>query len=654
MVGVSGSNPLAPTSFHRMPEITLPDGSTRSFAQPPSVAEVARAVGPRLAKDAVAGKVGGALADAGDVIDADSEVAILTAADAEGLEVIRHSCAHLLGHAMKQLWPGCKMAIGPVIENGFYYDIDLDHRIDDDDLAKIEARMEELSKSDYRVVKKRVSWDEAHRVFSERGEPYKLEILERDIARDARPGLYHHEEYIDMCRGPHVPSMKFCRHFKLMRVSGAYWRGDNRNKMLQRIYGTAWPDKKQLDAHLAQLAEAEKRDHRKLGRRLDLFHMQEEAPGMAFWHPRGWRLYQTLMQYMREAQRARGYQEVNTPEVLDFSLWERSGHADKFGDDMFSVASEGRRFALKPMNCPCHVQIFNRGLKSYRDLPLRLAEFGSCHRNELSGALHGLMRVRSFVQDDGHIFCAEEQVQDEVSDFIDFLHAVYRRLGFDQVLYRLALRPENRVGSDAEWDKAEAALAQALRAKNLEFDELPGEGAFYGPKIEFSLRDVLGRVWQCGTMQVDFSMPGRLDAHYIAEDGSKRVPVMLHRALLGSFERFIGILTEHYEGKFPAWLAPVQCVVLSISEAQAGYAARIEKMLRARGFRAESDVRNETVGHKIREHAMQRIPYLLVAGAREADGGSISVRARDGRDLGAMPPERFADMLAEETRDPRD
>jgi len=633
-----------------MPEITLPDGSTRTFAQPTSIAEIARDIGPGLGKAAVAGTVGGRLADAGDVIDADSEVAVLTAADAEGLEIIRHSCAHLLGHAMKQLWPQCKMAIGPVIENGFYYDIDLEHRIDDDDLARIERRMSELSKSNYEVVKRGVSWDEAHRVFSERDEPYKLEILERNIARDARPGLYHHQEYIDMCRGPHVPSMRFCRHFKLMRVSGAYWRGDNRNKMLQRIYGTAWPDKKQLDAHLAQLAEAEKRDHRKLGKRLDLFHMQEEAPGMVFWHPRGWRLYQALMQYMREAQLARGYWEVNTPEVLDFSLWERSGHADKFGEDMFSVSSEGRRFALKPMNCPCHVQIFNRGLKSYRDLPLRLAEFGSCHRNELSGALHGLMRVRSFVQDDGHIFCSEEQIQDEVSDFIDFLHAVYHGLGFERVLYRLALRPPNRVGTDAEWDKAEAALAQALRAKELEFEELPGEGAFYGPKIEFSLQDVIGRVWQCGTMQVDFSMPGRLGAHYIAEDGAKRVPVMLHRALLGSFERFIGILIEHYEGKFPAWLAPVQCVALSITDAQAEYVRRVEKTLREHGFRVESDLRNEKIGLKIRTHTLQRIPYLLVAGAREAGEESISVRARDGRDLGVMPLARFAEMLGKETR----
>ena len=605
-------------------------------------------IGPGLAKAALAGKVGGVLMDAGEVITGDGDLAILTARDPEGLEIIRHSCAHLLGHAIKQLWPHSKMAIGPVIENGFYYDIDLDHPISDEDLAAIEQRMTELSASNYEVVKRTVSWDEAHGAFTERGEPYKLEILNENIPRDARPGLYHHQEYVDMCRGPHVPNMGFCRHFKLMRVSGAYWRGDNRNKMLQRIYGTAWPDKKQLDAHLEQLAEAAKRDHRRLGRQLDLFHMQEEAPGMAFWHPRGWTLYQTLCQYMRGQQLARGYREINTPEVVDFSLWKRSGHADKFGDDMFALESEGRQFALKPMNCPCHVQVFNQGLKSYRDLPLRFAEFGSCHRDELSGALHGLMRVRGFVQDDGHIFCTEEQIQDEVSAFIDFLHEVYRDCGFEQVIYRLALRPDNRVGEDAEWDKAEAALARALQAKNLEWEELPGEGAFYGPKIEFSLRDVIGRVWQCGTMQVDFSMPGRLGAHYIAEDGGKRVPVMLHRALLGSFERFIGILIEHYEGKFPPWLAPVQGVLLNITDRQAKYAEEVAETLKKQGFRVESDLRNEKIGLKIREHTLQRIPYLLVAGQREAQTNSVAVRTRDGRDLGAMPVEQFAQRLAAE------
>lgn len=658
-----------------MPEITLPDGATREFAAPVSVAEVAAAIGPRLAKSMVAavagpagaagaagetgktGKTGAAgktgdagekLLDAADCIDADTELAILTAADPRGLEIIRHSCAHLLGHALKQLWPQCKMAIGPVIDDGFYYDIDLEHRITEADLASVESRMRELAKSDYAVVKEKVSWDEAHRVFSARDEPYKLEILDRDIDRGERPGLYHHLEYVDMCRGPHVPRMGLCRHFKLLRVSGAYWRGDNRNKMLQRIYGTAWPDKKQLTAHLTRLEEAARRDHRKIGKALNLFHMQEEAPGMAFWHPRGWTLYQVLMNYMRAEQRARGYREINTPEVVDFSLWKRSGHADKFGADMFSVESEGRAFALKPMNCPCHVQVFNQGLRSYRDLPLRLAEFGSCHRNELSGALHGLMRVRGFVQDDAHIFCTEEQIQDEVAAFIDFLHAVYSDLGFERVIYRLALRPDARVGSDQDWDRSEAALARALQSKGLAWEELPGEGAFYGPKIEFSLQDVIGRVWQCGTMQVDFSMPGALGAQYVAEDGSRRTPVMLHRALLGSFERLIGILIEHYEGKFPAWLAPVQAVLLSITDAQADYASAVAGDLTARGFRVESDLRNEKIGLKIREHTLQRIPYLLVAGEREAQSESIAVRTRDGRDLGAMPVGDFAGRLNRE------
>ena len=641
---------MAGATEKTMPEITLPDGSKRAYDRPVSIAEVAGDIGPGIAKAAVAGKVDGALLDASELIAEDSDLAILTARHAEGLDIIRHSCAHLLGHALKQLWPQSKMAIGPVIENGFYYDIDLDHRITDDDLAAIEQRMRELSGTHYPVIKHTVSWEEAHRTFTERGEPYKLEILDRDIRRDHRPGLYHHQEYVDMCRGPHVPNMGFCRHFKLMRVSGAYWRGDNRNKMLQRIYGTAWPDKKQLNAHLKQLAEAAKRDHRKLGKQLDLFHLQEEAPGMAFWHPRGWTLYQILRQYMRDQQHARGYWEINTPEVVDFSLWKRSGHADKFGNDMFALQSEGRQFALKPMNCPCHVQVFNQGLKSYRDLPLRLAEFGACHRNELSGALHGLMRVRGFVQDDGHIFCAEDQIQDEVSAFIEFLHEVYRDFGFDEVIYRLALRPDNRVGSDAEWDKSEAALARALESRNLDWEELPGEGAFYGPKIEFSLRDMLGRVWQCGTMQVDFSMPGLLGAHYIAEDGSRRVPVMLHRALLGSFERFIGILIEHYAGKFPPWLAPVQGVVLTITDRQADYAGEVVQILKKQGFRVESDLRNEKIGLKIREHTLQRIPYLLVAGEREAQTRSIAVRTRDGRDLGAMPVAAFAEHLAEEVR----
>ncbi len=631
-----------------MPQITLPDGSVRQYNNPTSIAEIAGDIGPGLAKAAIAGKVNDLLVDASDSISDDASIVILTSKDPEGLEIIRHSCAHLLGHAIKQIWPESKMAIGPVIDNGFYYDIDIEHRITDEDLLRLEQRMQELVATNYPVVKEEVTWQQAFDVFGQRDEPYKQEILERDIAREGRPGLYHHEEYIDMCRGPHVPAMGFCHHFKLMRVSGAYWRGDSNNKMLQRIYGTAWPDKKQLKSYLSQLAEAEKRDHRKIGKQLNLFHMQEEAPGMVFWHDKGWALYQVLEQYMRREQQLREYKEVKTPQVVDYSLWKRSGHADKFGDDMFSVESEGRDFALKPMNCPCHVQIFNQGLKSYRDLPLRLAEFGSCHRNELSGALHGLMRVRGFVQDDGHVFCTEDQIQSEVAEFIDFLHSVYHALGFEDIIYRLSTRPENRVGADADWDKAEAALAMALDAKGLPWKELPGEGAFYGPKIEFSLRDSIGRVWQCGTAQVDFSMPGRLDAQYVTEDGSRKVPVMLHRAILGSFERFIGILVEHYEGRFPAWLAPVQAVVINISEKQGEYADKVQKTLKKQGFRVDCDLRNEKIGFKIREHTLQRIPYLLVAGDREVETNTVSVRARNGDDLGAMTVDAFAGLLSKQ------
>ncbi|MEM7196565.1 MAG: threonine--tRNA ligase [Pseudomonadota bacterium] len=630
-----------------MPEITLPDGSVKSFDNPVSIAEIASDIGPGLAKATIAGAVNGIPADASDVVSEDSSVVLYTSKDPEGLDIIRHSCAHLLGHAIKQLWPDSKMAIGPVIENGFYYDVDLDHRITDDDIAALEKRMMELAKTNYPVIKKAVSWEEAYDTFRQRGEPYKLEILDDDIEKTDRPGLYHHEEYIDMCRGPHVPHMGFCHYFKLMRVSGAYWRGDNNNQMLQRIYGTAWPDKKQLKAYLRLLEEAEKRDHRKLGKQLNLFHMQEEAPGMVFWHPKGWTLYQILEQYMRKEQQIRGYRELKTPQVVDFTLWEKSGHADKFGDDMFAVQSEGRDFALKPMNCPCHVQVFNQGLKSYRDLPLRYSEFGSCHRNEMSGALHGLMRVRGFVQDDGHIFCTEDQIQDEVADFIDFLHDVYNDLGFTEVVYRLSTRPENRVGSDDDWDRAEAALAKALDDKGLPWKELPGEGAFYGPKIEFSLKDSLGRIWQCGTAQVDFSMPGRLDAAYVTEDGSKRVPVMIHRALLGSFERFVGILIEHHEGRFPVWLSPIQAVVMNITDKQEKYAADVEKTLKKQGFRVESDLRNEKIGFKIREHTLQKIPYLLVVGDREVETSTVAVRARGGEDLGAISMTELETLLSD-------
>jgi len=624
-----------------MPVITLPDGSQRSFDNPVSVFDVAADIGPGLAKATIGGRVNGERVDAHDVIDTDAELTIFTAKDDDGLEIIRHSCAHLVGHAVKQLWPEAKMAIGPTIENGFYYDIDLDHMLTDDDIAKLEAHMKALVKTQYDVVKKVVSWQEAYDTFSERAESYKLEILDRDIPKDAKPGLYHHEEYIDMCRGPHVPNMRFCEHFKLMRVSGAYWRGDSDNKMLQRIYGTAWPDKKQLKKHLQFLEEAVKRDHRKLGKKFDLFHLQEEAPGMVFWHPKGWSIYTSVEEYMRKIQRENGYQEIKTPQVVDRSLWERSGHWDKFRENMFTVESESRDYAVKPMNCPCHIQVFNQGLKSYKDLPIRLAEFGSCHRNEASGTLQGIMRVRGFVQDDAHIFCAESAIQEEVSVFTDLLYKVYDDFGFDNVIIRLSTRPEQRVGSDEVWDKAEKSLADALDAKGLEWEMLPGEGAFYGPKIEFSLKDCLNRVWQCGTIQVDFSMPGRLDAQYVAEDGSRQVPVMLHRAILGSFERFIGILIEHHEGAFPTWLAPEQAVLMNITDNQAGYIQKVEKTLQNKGFRVISDLRNEKIGFKIREHTIQKVPYLLVVGDKEMENNSLSVRTRTGEDLGSLTIDEF-------------
>ena len=628
--------------------VTLPDGSQRSFDKPISIYELALDIGPGLAKATVGGRVNGERRDACDLITEDAEVSLFTAKDEDGLEIIRHSCAHLIGHAVKQLWPDAKMAIGPTIENGFYYDIDLEHRLTDEDMAKLEKRMQELAKTDYAVVKKKVSWQEARDTFEQRGESYKTEILDEDIAKDDQPGLYHHEEYIDMCRGPHVPSMRHCQHFKLMRVSGAYWRGDQSNKMLQRIYGTAFGDKKALKQHLKMLEEAEKRDHRKLGKKYDLFHMQEEAPGMVFWHPKGWNIYKTIEGYMRQQQSLNGYQEIKTPQLVDLSLWEKSGHADKFGDDMFMLGSEDRQFAVKPMNCPCHVQVFNQGLKSYRDLPLRLAEFGSCHRNEPSGSLHGIMRVRGFVQDDAHIFCGEDAIQQEVATFIDFLHAVYEDFGFSEVIYRLSTRPEQRVGSDESWDKAEKALAEALDSKGLPWEELPGEGAFYGPKIEFSLKDCIGRVWQLGTIQVDFSMPGRLDAQYVAEDGSRQTPVMLHRAILDSFERFIGILIEHYEGNFPTWLAPTQAVIANITDKQAEYVENVADSLKNKGFRVDADLRNEKIGFKIREHTIQRVPYLLVIGDKEVETQTVAVRARSGEDLGSMSLEAFEQLLTDD------
>jgi len=630
-----------------MPVISLPDGSQREFSQAVTLMQVAEDIGPGLAKATVCGRIDGRLVDACELIEKDAQVTLITGRDPEGLEVIRHSFAHLVGHAVKQLFPEAKMAIGPVIEDGFYYDIDFPHPLNPEDLDAIEARIKELVKTDYEVIKKVTPIQEAREIFAGRGEDYKVELIDDLIAKgETQVALYHHQEYVDMCRGPHVPNTRVMRHFKLMRVSGAYWRGDASNKQLQRIYGTAWNDKKELKAYLHRLEEAEKRDHRKLAKKHNLFHTQEEAPGMVFWHPKGWTLYKTLEDYMRHQQNRHGYQEINTPQVVDMSLWHKSGHAEKFGDDMFTLKSEERDFAVKPMNCPCHVQVFNQGLKSYRDLPLRLAEFGSCHRNEPSGSLHGIMRVRGFTQDDAHIFCTQEQIQPEVSDFIDLLHQVYRDFGFDEVIYRLSTRPEKRVGSDESWDKAEKALAEALNAKDLDWEELPGEGAFYGPKIEFSLKDCIGRVWQLGTIQVDFSMPDRLDAQYVAEDGSRQVPVMLHRAILGSFERFIGILIEHYEGIFPAWLAPEQAVVMNITDNQAEYTQKVEKTLQNKGFRVISDLRNEKIGFKIREHTLQRIPYLLVVGDKEVESGSLAVRTREGKDLGVMSLEAFAEQLA--------
>ncbi len=633
-----------------MPVITLPDGSQRSFDNPVSILDVANDIGPGLAKATVAGKINGELADAVDIIDQDASLQIITARDDEGLEIIRHSCAHLIGHAIKQLYPNVKMAIGPTIDNGFYYDVDLDEALNDEALAKIEKRMLELAKTNYDVVKKTVSWQEARDAFVERGESYKIQILDENIAKDDKPGLYHHEEYVDMCRGPHVPNMRFCQHFKLMKVAGAYWRGNSDNKMLQRIYGTAWGDKKQLKAYLNRLEEAEKRDHRKIGKTLDLFHWQEEAPGMVFWHNDGWTIYTELEQFIRGKLHEYEYDEVKGPLMMDRSLWEKSGHWDKYAENMFTTESEKREYAIKPMNCPGHVQIFNQGLKSYRDLPLKMAEFGCCHRNEPSGALHGLMRVRGFTQDDAHVFCTEEQMLDEVSDCIKMVYDTYATFGFDKIAVKLSTRPEKRVGSDEIWDKSEKALADALKAADIDFTYLPGEGAFYGPKIEFTLHDCLDRAWQCGTVQLDFSMPGRLGSSYVAEDGERKVPVMIHRAILGSMERFIGILTEEFAGAFPTWLAPTQVVVANITDSQSEYVANVVAQLKAAGVRVKQDVRNEKIGFKIREHTLKKVPYLLVVGDKEKESGEVAVRTRKGVDLGTMSIANFAQHVVEDIK----
>nr|WP_136249565.1 threonine--tRNA ligase [Ningiella ruwaisensis] len=636
-----------------MPVITLPDGSQRSFENPVSILDVANDIGPGLAKATIAGKINGDLADAVDMINEDASLQIITARDEEGLEIIRHSCAHLIGHAIKQLYPNVKMAIGPTIDNGFYYDVDLDEPLNDEALAKIEKRMLELAKTNYDVVKKKVSWEEARETFVQRGESYKIEILDENISKDDKPGLYHHEEYIDMCRGPHVPNMRFCHHFKLMKVAGAYWRGDSDNKMLQRIYGTAWADKKQLKAYLNRLEEAEKRDHRKIGKSLDLFHWQEEAPGMVFWHNDGWTIYTELERFIRQKLHEYNYDEVKGPLMMDRSLWEKSGHWDKYAENMFTTESEKREYAIKPMNCPGHVQIFNQGLKSYRDLPLKMAEFGCCHRNEPSGALHGLMRVRGFTQDDAHIFCTEEQILDEVSDCIKMVYDTYATFGFDKIAVKLSTRPEKRVGSDEIWDKSEKALADALKASDIDFSYLPGEGAFYGPKIEFTLHDCLDRAWQCGTVQLDFSMPGRLGSTFVDEDGERKVPVMIHRAILGSLERFIGILTEEYAGAFPTWLAPTQVVVANITDSQAAYVQEVVSELKAQGVRVKADIRNEKIGFKIREHTMKKVPYLLVVGDKEKESGQVAVRTRKGVDLGVMSKEDFAKYVLEDIQSKR-
>ena len=624
-----------------MPIITLPDGSQRQFDKAVSTLDVALDIGPGLAKATIAGKVNCALVDACDLIDHDATLQIITAKDQEGIEIIRHSCAHLIGHAIKQLYPDVKMAIGPVIDNGFYYDVDLDTPLNEADLVKIEKRMLELAKTNYDVVKQVVSWQEARDTFEQRGELYKMQILDENIPKDSTPALYHHDEYTDMCRGPHVPNMRFCQQFKLMKVAGAYWRGNSDNKMLQRIYGTAWSDKKQLAAYLQRLEEAEKRDHRKIGKALDLFHWQEEAPGMVFWHNDGWTIYTQLEKFVREKLGNYDYDEVKGPLMMDRSLWERSGHWEKYADAMFTTVSEKREYAIKPMNCPGHVQIFNQGLKSYRDLPLRMAEFGCCHRNEPSGALHGLMRVRGFTQDDAHIFCTEEQMLDEVGGCIDMIYDTYKTFGFEEIVVKLSTRPEKRVGSEEVWDKAEQALATALKSKNIDFSYLPGEGAFYGPKIEFTLHDCLDRAWQCGTVQLDFSMPDRLGSTYVAENGERKVPVMIHRAILGSIERFIGILIEEYAGLFPLWLAPTQAIVMNITDNQAEYCQIVVKKLKESGFRVKSDLRNEKIGFKIREHTLKRVPYLLVVGDKEMEAGEIAVRSRKGDDLGKMSIEAF-------------
>ena len=630
-----------------MPNVTLPDGTIKSYDQSLSVADVASSIGSGLAKAAIAGEIDGQLVDTSYLIENDSNVAIITNKDDKALEVIRHSTAHLLAQATQQLFPKAQVTIGPVIDNGFYYDFAYKDGFSEQDLAKIEKKMNALVKQNLPIERMEMTREEAVDFFKSIGEHYKAEIIE-SIPTNEVLSLYKQGDFVDLCRGPHVPSTSKLKAFKLMKLAGAYWRGDSNNEMLQRVYGTAWENKDDLAAHLHRLEEAEKRDHRKIGKVQNLFHTQEESPGMIFWHPKGWTLYQIIVQYISQVFKDNGYQEVHTPEVMDKSMWEKSGHWDKFGDAMFTTHSENRDYAIKPMNCPGHVQIYNQGLKSYRDLPIRLAEFGSCHRNEPSGTLHGIMRVRNFIQDDAHIFCTIEQIQSEVSDFIDLTFEVYKHFGFENIDIKLSTRPEKRVGSDEVWDQAEASLAETLDAKGIKWELQEGEGAFYGPKVEFVLKDCLEREWQCGTIQADFSMPGRLDAQYIAEDGSKQTPIMLHRVIVGSIERFAGILIEHYEGAFPSWLAPIQAVILNISQKQEEFSKKVEGNLKKQGLRVISDLRNEKIGFKIREHSMQRYPYILVVGDREVENNQVSVRRRGGEDLGSMSIEALIDLIKQE------
>ena len=630
-----------------MPQVSLPDGSKRDYENPITVAEIAESIGAGLAKAALAGRVDGTLVDTSYVVKSDAEVAIVTERDEDGIEVLRHSCAHLMAQAVQRLFPKAQVTIGPVIEEGFFYDFAFERPFTPEDLEAIETSMNEIVKENLDVQRSVLPREEAVKLFKEMGEDYKVEIIE-SIPGDENLSFYRQGEFIDLCRGPHVPNTGKFKAFKLTNVAGAYWRGDSANEMLQRVYGTAWGSKKDLKLYLQRLEEAERRDHRKLGKQLGLFHFQEEAPGMAFWHPKGWKIYQVIKDYMQTVQNENKYKEINTPQLVDFSLWEKSGHASKFSNEMFNVESDNRMYAIKPMNCPCHIQVFNQGLKSYRDLPLRFAEFGSCHRYEPSGSMHGLMRVRSFVQDDGHIFCTEEQIQTEVADFMDLLFSVYKDFGFDEIILRLSTRPEKRVGSDELWDEAEQALRDALNSTRLPWELVPGEGAFYGPKIEYSLKDCMGRVQQCGTIQVDFFLPERLGAQYVAEDSSRKTPVMLHRAILGSFERFIGVLIEHYAGAMPAWLAPEQAIILNITDKQSEYCRILQESLKNKGFRVALDLRNEKIGFKIREHTLQKIPYLLVVGDKEVESNSVAVRTRGGEDLGSMTFDEFCTHLSQD------